>query len=106
MDNIQAKEALECGKKLTHTYFTSKEWVKQYSDTQYIFEDGVIQNIEEFWSMRKDWSGSWREFKTVVNVGTVGHIDYGLKADPIEMITCGEPNPSKHKHPWWNKSRW
>ncbi len=26
--------------------------------------------------------------------------------DRLTMITCGEPNPSKHKHPWWNKNRW
>lgn len=106
MNNIEAKKALENGMKLTHTYFTSSEWVAQHSPTQYIFEDGVVQNIDEFWSMRGDWEGSWKEFKNIINVGTIGHVDYGLKADPIELITYGEVSPSKHKHPWWNRNRW
>ena len=106
MNNTQAKEALEQGMKLTHSYFTGKEWVKQHSGTQYIFEDGVVQDIEEFWNMRQDWSGSWKEFKEVVNVGTVGHVDYGLKVDASTMITCGENTRGKHNQPWWNKSRW
>ena len=60
------------------------------------------ENLSEFPSGKKVFFCK----KVFVNVGTVGHVDYGLKADPIEMIICGEPIPSKHKHPWWNKNRW
>ncbi|CAH9013149.1 hypothetical protein VP277E431_P0073 [Vibrio phage 277E43-1] len=26
--------------------------------------------------------------------------------DSLSMISLGDLVPSKHKHPWWNKSRW
>jgi len=66
MNKDQAKLALLQGKKLSHRYFSQGEWVKLYSSTQYIFEDGCISRIDLFWSIRNgnSWDRDWSEVKS------------------------------------------
>lgn len=39
------------GKKITHTYFLSDEWIT-IKNGKILFEDGVMSNFEEFWNLR------------------------------------------------------
>jgi len=58
-DNEQAKALLSAGKKLTHEYFTSSEWVKGQNG-MYEFEDGCLCSPNDFWNGREDFSPSWK----------------------------------------------
>lgn len=59
LNNDEAKEALKSGLKLTHSYFTSSEWVKGVGCV-YVFEDGARCSPREFWSIREDFPAEWR----------------------------------------------
>lgn len=52
MTKEEAIQAMKEGKKLTHRYFTSKEWVTMKEDGSYLFEDGVSCSALEFWTLR------------------------------------------------------
>jgi hypothetical protein len=57
----EAKQALREGKKITHRYFSSDEWVEMRNG--YIkSEDGVTHH--EFWSLRtaEGWQTDWEIF--------------------------------------------
>jgi len=64
MNKQEAIAAMEAGQKLTQTYFTSEEWVKQVHN-MYIFEDGCQCTPEEFWEYRvgNDWNKGWSEYE-------------------------------------------
>lgn len=76
MNRQQAKEALANGAKLTHRYFTSEEWVKSMGDGMYIFEDGIMCNVDGFWMDRKDGSfdSGWHVLKKPTNGETQNDI--------------------------------
>lgn len=63
MTKAEAITALSEGEKITHYYFDNNEWVKE-SNGMYLFEDGVKQNISEFWETRKlnGWDQGWEIF--------------------------------------------
>lgn len=51
--------------KLTHSLFTSEEWVRGLGPGMYIYEDGVTHHMNDFWHMRQDnnvWGTGWRLF--------------------------------------------
>ncbi len=56
--------ALAAGKKVTHHYFTTKEWMKLQRG-KLLFEDGVITTLEEFWSNRNSaqYENGWSIFE-------------------------------------------
>jgi len=67
MTKEEAIKAMQNGKKVTHRYFTSTEWVKSnQSGTTYILEDGVECSPQEFWMWRKgiEWETDWELFLT------------------------------------------
>lgn len=63
MTRHEAKLAIESGKKVTHRYFDSKEWVTK-SGFHYLFEDGnkILPHI--FWKDREGegWNDGWGLF--------------------------------------------
>lgn len=63
MNKIEAIQALNEGKTLTHQLFSEDEFVKLTNNPEfYEFEDGTFQSIEEFWNIRKDetWFIDWK----------------------------------------------
>jgi hypothetical protein len=59
----EAEQEMINGKKITHMYFSSNEWMKLSPDkTKYEFEDGVTCSPRQFWADRQqpffqnDWS--------------------------------------------------
>ncbi len=61
MTKHEAIQALKEGKKLTHRYFDSHEWIRQEGFTM-IMEDGASIDVDTFWKDRNfnnfetDWS--------------------------------------------------
>ena len=64
MNRKEAKMSLDRGYRLTHRHFSDDEWIeksKEYSG-RYLFEDGNVGLIDDFWKYRKsdsfdtDWS--------------------------------------------------
>jgi hypothetical protein len=53
MDKEQAIAAMNDGKKVTHQYFTSNEWMTM-QDGKILLEDGVKCSPYEFWRWRTD----------------------------------------------------
>ena len=53
MNRFEAAQALKEGKKLTHIYFSSDEWVMGIDDGYYLLEDGVQCTAAEFWKWRQ-----------------------------------------------------
>jgi len=70
MDKAEALKALQHGKKLTHRWFTSEEWIESVDGraSTYRFEDGCICNDAEFWKFRSDesWDNGWSIFNETV----------------------------------------
>ena len=65
MTKQEAITAMCEGKKVTHRYFTSDEWVKSNQNgTIYILEDGVECSSFEFWRWRTDeaYLSDWEIF--------------------------------------------
>lgn len=66
MTKEEAISLMKAGKKLTHGYFTSDEWVKtDETGMIYILEDGVECPKYEFWHWRTDesWNNDWELFE-------------------------------------------
>ena len=65
MTKQEALIALNNGEKLTYENFYSFEWVKKKDNDNYVFEDGVVCPIAEFWIHRTDprWETGWSIFK-------------------------------------------
>lgn len=67
MNREEAKKALREGKRLTHLYFTSEEWVQGVLVNNefegYLFEDGVSCSPDMFWKTRYTdaWDCGWSE---------------------------------------------
>jgi len=63
MTKEEAIKAMAEGKKLTHTNFTSNEWVTEGS-LGYEFEDGCRCDQIDFWQWRDDsnWDNGWSIF--------------------------------------------
>lgn len=54
MTKDEAIELMKQGKKLTHKYFDSDEWIKSNQDgTIIFFEDGKEFESSEFWKWRR-----------------------------------------------------
>lgn len=65
MTKNEAIKALDNGCTLTHTYFTSSEWVRGIGAGMYQFEDGVTCSAAEFWCARHESIGfgkGWSEY--------------------------------------------
>ena len=52
MTKSEAIEAMKSGAKLTHTYFTPKEWVTMKGNHTIITEEGYRMSNNEFWAYR------------------------------------------------------
>jgi hypothetical protein len=52
MTKEEAIKAMREGKKVTHTYFGSKEWMTMQGNIV-VFEDGVTMWESEFWELRQ-----------------------------------------------------
>jgi hypothetical protein len=65
----EAIQAMLEGKKVTHQYFSEKEWVKMSTSGMYLFEDGYTCPSELFWQDRKGegWQTGWYEFPEPIN---------------------------------------
>lgn len=52
---------LKKGKKITHEYFISDEWMKLDNEGDFLFEDDVVIDQTEFWEHRrgKYWETGW-----------------------------------------------
>lgn len=63
MTKQEAIQAMAAGKKVRHKNFSRDEFVSWPGD-QYLFEDGVRCDPEEFWAHRKgpDWENGWELF--------------------------------------------
>lgn len=62
----EAIRAMREGKKVTHLFFTSEEWIKSNkTGTRYILEDGVECSPAEFWRWRTDeeYNNGWSIYK-------------------------------------------
>ncbi len=61
LTKAEAIQALKEGKKLTHRYFSSHEWIRQ-EGLMMIMEDGASIDVDTFWKDRNfegfntDWS--------------------------------------------------
>lgn len=64
MTKQEALITLDNGEKLTHENFDFLEWVKKEDDANYVFEDGVVCPIAEFWIHRTNpsWEIGWSIF--------------------------------------------
>ena len=64
MTREEARHAMREGKKVTHTYFSSEEWVTM-DNGLILFEDGVRCSSYEFWRWREDsiFDDGWEFFK-------------------------------------------
>lgn len=64
MSKDEALVALKQGKKITHVFFTSDEWMMQRLDGRYEFEDGNICDPTDFWTYRRheSWNKNWNLF--------------------------------------------
>lgn len=49
----EAIKEMKLGKKMTHSTFTSEEWITILGN-KFLFEDGVQCDQEEFWKYRLD----------------------------------------------------
>lgn len=58
---LWALNQLHNGKKITHTSFTSEEYLKNGSIRDIEFEDGCQCSFDEFWHYRKEdvWQDGW-----------------------------------------------
>jgi|TARA_Y100000310_G_C20648760_1_gene798209 hypothetical protein len=58
-------QGLAEGKRYTHEYFTSSEWVQASAVPEHLeFEDGVLCSIEEFERYREGWPHDlWEEIE-------------------------------------------
>ena len=62
MNKREAIQAMRDGKKVRHSSFSLKEWMKgDYSQDEYIFEDGVRVSQYQFWKIRQkeSWWNGW-----------------------------------------------
>lgn len=61
MTKYEAMKAMQDGKKVRHGYFDDNEWMKRHSPGYYQFEDDVVINQSEFWSIRNSeaWNQDW-----------------------------------------------
>lgn len=61
MTKSEMLEALKEGHKVTHTYFTSDEWMKDGDNYDIEFEDGCKCSFQQFWQGRNtpDWNEGW-----------------------------------------------
>ena len=64
MTKEDAIKAMEQGKKVTHRYFTSDEWMTM-EDGKIVLEDGVKCDPSFFWFDRKskDWNDGYELFE-------------------------------------------
>jgi hypothetical protein len=63
MTRDEALKELKSGKKITHTYFTSDEYLFQRADV--IFTEEGYEVTPEFWDLRssKSWDEGWEIYK-------------------------------------------
>lgn len=61
LNRQQARDILNNGGRITHRYFMEGEYVEIVGNKM-AFENGTIQSVEEFWSLRKDesWDSGWQ----------------------------------------------
>ena len=61
LSKSEAIRAMREGKKVTHQYFTSDEWMRLTPSGLYQFEDGVVCPSLLFWGDRKgeQWETGW-----------------------------------------------
>ena len=52
MKRLQAIKLMKEGKKITHDYFSNKEWMTMEND-KIVTEEGYKHNAREFWSYRQ-----------------------------------------------------
>ena len=64
MTKAEALQAMREGKKVTHCYFDSYEWMTIQND-MILFEDGVTITIEEFYNIRNQdsWENEYSLFE-------------------------------------------
>lgn len=69
MTRQEAISLMMSGKKLTHTYFQSNEWVTINEKGNYLFEDGVELSSNEFLAFRTadEWNYGWELFNEPSN---------------------------------------
>jgi hypothetical protein len=63
MTKEEAIQAMKDGKRVAHSHFTKKEWMKlELDSSNYEFEDGIICEREAFWVTRDcpSWEYNWR----------------------------------------------
>lgn len=63
MNKQEAILAMQEGKKVTHRYFFTNEWMT-IKDGMIVLEDGVICHPKEFWQWRTDsaWNDGYELF--------------------------------------------
>ena len=65
MTKEEAIKAMQDGKKVTHRYFSSNEWMSMH-DWLIVLEDGVMCTPYEFWRWRTDpvWNNGYDLFNS------------------------------------------
>ena len=53
MNKQEAKEALNCGEKITHWLFSKNEYIEHENSLQYKDENGYRIRKDEFWKFRE-----------------------------------------------------
>ncbi len=64
MTKSEAIEAMDNGSRVTHRFFSEKEWM-EIKDNKIHLEDGVICGIAEFFNSRGD--KSWEDGYSIIN---------------------------------------
>jgi hypothetical protein len=61
MTKSEAIKAMKSGKKVTHNYFGSKEWITMKGNETIITEEGYSFPSHKFWKDRgsKEWETGW-----------------------------------------------
>ena len=64
MTKNEAIELMDQGRKVTHRYFTSDEWMCKFGYL-YKFEDDCLCSINDFWVLRDgdSWDDGWSEYE-------------------------------------------
>lgn len=91
MIKAEAIQAIENGQKVTHEYFTDKEWVCLDESGMYKTEDGYLTDQSVFWAYRTDisWETGWSVFEEPESI--LSNIDPDRKNRPFIFI-----NPYAH----------
>lgn len=76
MTKNQAIAAMLSGSKVTHSYFSSDEWITMEGNLTIITEEGYSISVDEFWKYRQGeaWESGWSIWIDIDGPKVIGKI--------------------------------